>query len=142
MPMTAARWSHFSHEADIGVRGVGPTLAAALEQAACALFAAIIDLEAINESAVVTIACAAPDDRILLVDWLNALIYEATTRKMLFRRFVVRVVAGGLQGEAWGEWIDPARHHPAVEPKGATLTELKVEQAPDGRWLAQCVVDV
>jgi SHS2 domain-containing protein len=31
---------------------------------------------------------------------------------------------------------------PAVEPKGATLTALKVERQDDGAWVAQCVVDV
>jgi tRNA nucleotidyltransferase (CCA-adding enzyme) len=29
-----------------------------------------------------------------------------------------------------------------VEIKGATFTELKVGQDEQGRWLAQCVVDV
>ena len=33
-------------------------------------------------------------------------------------------------------------HQAAVEIKGATLTELKVEKQDDGLWLAQCVVDV
>ena len=41
-----------------------------------------------------------------------------------------------------GEAIDRARHEPAVEPKGATYTELKVMQQEDGRWCAQCIVDV
>ena len=33
-------------------------------------------------------------------------------------------------------------HKPAVEVKGATFTELAVRQDPDGRWRAQCIVDV
>jgi SHS2 domain-containing protein len=49
---------------------------------------------------------------------------------------------GHLRGRAWGEAADPARHHPAVEIKGATLTELKVSCAAEGLWTAQCVVDV
>ena len=42
---TPRRFEHFAHEADIGVRGTGPTLAAALEQAALALTAVITDPE-------------------------------------------------------------------------------------------------
>ena len=38
-----AHWEHFSHEADIGIRGVGPTLATAFEQAAIAMTAVITD---------------------------------------------------------------------------------------------------
>jgi tRNA nucleotidyltransferase (CCA-adding enzyme) len=37
--------------------------------------------------------------------------------------------------------VDAARHHPAVEVKGATYTTLRVAQEGDG-WLAQTVVDV
>ena len=38
-----ARWEHFPHDADIGVRGFGPTVVAAFEQAALALTAVITD---------------------------------------------------------------------------------------------------
>ena len=140
MPQT--RWEHFPHAADIGVRGIGPTPAAAFEQAACALFAAVTALPGIDQATMVSITCEAPSDALLLADWLNALIYEASTRKMLFSRFEVKLADGQLTARAWGERIDPARHHPAVEPKGATFTELRVGQSDDGAWVAQCVVDV
>jgi SHS2 domain-containing protein len=38
--------------------------------------------------------------------------------------------------------VDVERHAPAVEVKGATFTELVVRRYDDGRWLAQCVLDV
>ena len=41
--MSNTRWEHFEHKADIGIRGFGDTLAAAFEQAALAMTAAIID---------------------------------------------------------------------------------------------------
>jgi len=47
-----------------------------------------------------------------------------------------------LQATAWGEPIEVARHQPAVEVKGATYTELAVKRDEEGRWVAQCVVDV
>ena len=90
----------------------------------------------------VRITCSAPDDELLLVDWLNALIYEMATRKMLFGRFEVHRDCGTLHANAWGEKVDVARHEPAVEPKGACYTELKVKQDATGDWIAQCVVDV
>jgi SHS2 domain-containing protein len=61
---------------------------------------------------------------------------------MLFGRFAVRLDGRSLAAIAEGEPVDVRRHHPAVEVKGATLTELKVAQQLDGSWLAQCVVDV
>jgi tRNA nucleotidyltransferase (CCA-adding enzyme) len=77
----------------------------------------------------------------LLVDWLNALIYEMATRKWLFGRFSVRIEGNRLHGQVWGEPVDIARHQPAVEIKGATYTSLRVAQE-DRVWIAQTVVDV
>ncbi|MFZ5653877.1 MAG: archease [Pseudomonadota bacterium] len=131
----------FAHGADIGVRGFGPTPAIAFEQAALALTAAIADAALVAPAEAVDIDCSAPDPELLLVDWLNALICEMATRRMLFGRFEVAIDAGRLRGRAWGEPVDPGRHQPAVEPKGATFTELRVARRGDG-WLAQCVVDV
>ena len=39
----SARWQHFHHGADVGVRGIGSTLAQAFEQAALALTAVVTD---------------------------------------------------------------------------------------------------
>ncbi len=76
------------------------------------------------------------------MDWLNALVYEMATRRMLFGAFVVAFEGPRLKATAWGEAVDRARHEPAVEVKGATYTSLRVERRGDGMWLAQCVVDV
>jgi SHS2 domain-containing protein len=142
MTATGDHWQHFPHDADIGVRGVGASRERAFEQAALALTAAITDPATVNPRTEVSVQCAAPDDETLLVDWLNALVFEMARRSMLFGRFAVRLEGTSLSASAWGEPIDPARHSPAVEVKGATMTALAVRQGPDGRWLAQCVIDV
>ena len=85
--------------------------------------------------------CSAPNDVSLFVDWVNALIYEMSVRKMLFARFDVGIDGKGLSATAWGEAVDRARHQPAAEPKGATYTLARVAPEGDG-WVAQCVVDV
>ena len=142
MRVTENRWEHFPHEADVGVRGFGRTRAAAFEQAALALTAAVADPADVEPCEAVAVTCAAPDDELLLVDWLNALVYEMATRRMLFSRFAVEIDGERLHGRAWGERVDVARHKPAVEVKGATYTSLRVAQKSDGIWIAQCVIDV
>jgi len=137
----ASHWEHFAHEADMGIRGIGSTCADAFEQAALALSGIVTNLAAIRPEQKVEITCAAPDAELLLADWLNAIIFEMATRHMLFSRYDVQISEGKLVGAAWGETVDLARHQPAVEPKGATYTSLSVRKE-DGRWLAQCVVDV
>lgn len=137
-----ARWSHFEHSADIGVRGEGPTKEAAFEQAATALTAVLTDPAGVQAREAVEIERAAPDDELLLLDWLNALIYEMATRRMLFGRFAVHLSDGKLRATAWGEPVHVGRHQPAAEVKGATCTGLRVAQRVDGSWVAECIVDV
>ena len=71
-----AGWQHFPHQADVGVRGLGATLAQAFEQAALALTAVITDLADVSPREMIRLSCDAPDAELLLVDWLNVLIYE------------------------------------------------------------------
>ena len=139
--MGSPYWQHFEHEADIGVRGIAATLEEAFVQAAIAMTAVITEPDRVVAREMIEVECQAPDNELLFVDWLNALIYEMAVRKMLFSRFEVQVQADLLKGKAWGERVDVERHQPAVEIKGATYTELKVERQ-DGQWLAQCVLDV
>lgn len=135
-------WEHFAHGADIGVRGSGPSLDEAFAQAALALTAVVAAPARIAPRTAVDIRCEAPDLEVLLVDWLNALVYAMATRGMLFSRFAVRIAGTALSAQAWGEPLDRLRHQPAVEVKGATYTALSVAQRDDGTWVAQCVVDV
>lgn len=136
------RFETFTHDADIGVRGYGPTRESAFEQAALALTSVITDVDKVVDKDGVEISCAAPDDELLLMDWLNSVVYEMATRGMLFSRFRIEMRDGRLWGWAFGEPVDVDKHQPAVEVKGATLTALSVHQKDDGTWVAQCVVDV
>jgi SHS2 domain-containing protein len=135
------RWEHFPHEADMGIRGFGATKAEAFEQAALALTAVISDPALVTPIETIMIDCEAPDDELLFAEWLNRLIYEMATRRMLFSQFVVEIKDGRLRGRASGEPIDAKRHDLAVEAKGATYTALRVA-CDAGEWVAQTVVDV
>jgi len=139
---SAMPWEHFGHDADIGVRGIGATCAEAFEQAALALTAVVTEPGGVAGREAVAIEVEAPDDELLLVDWLNAIIYAMATRNMLFGRFAASIEGHRLEGTAWGEPVDRLRHRPTVEVKGATYTALSVGRRDDGSWIAQCVVDV
>jgi tRNA nucleotidyltransferase (CCA-adding enzyme) len=140
--MSDTRWELFPHGADMGVRGIAPSKAAAFEQAAVALTAVVTDPARVAAKDSVHLSCTAPDDELLLVEWLNALIFEMATRKMLFARFEVAIENHTLAATAWGEAIDFDRHELGVEVKGATCTSLQVCREESGQWSAQCVVDV
>ena len=134
-------WEHYEHDADVGVRGLGETKAEAFQQAALAMSAAVAEVDTVRPLERISVHCEARDDELLLAEWLNALVYEMATRRMLFSKFDVRIENGRLSADAWGEGLDPHRHRPVVELKGATPTTLRVARHGDG-WLAQTVVDV
>ena len=134
-------WTHFSHEADMGVRGVGSTENEAFEEAAKALVALTTDLADVAPEEKLVLSCEAPDHEQLLVEFLDTVVYEMATRHMVFGRFRVEIRDDRLEASLWGEPRDDTRHSVGVEVKGATFTELRVF-SEGGRWTAQCVVDV
>jgi SHS2 domain-containing protein len=99
--MTADKpWEHFDHQADIGVRGFGRSKAEAFANAAVALTAVISAADKIEAKESVHIHCAAARDGVLLVDWLNALVFEMMTRRLLLSRFDVSIERGVLEATA------------------------------------------
>ena len=137
----SARYEHFPHEADVGVRGIGPTPADAFAGAALAMTAVITEPDSVRPEIAVAVECRAASLDDLLYDWLNALVFEMATRRMLFGRFDVKIAGSVLTATAWGETVSVARHQPAVEAKGATYTGLRVFEDARG-WVAECIVDV
>ena len=140
--MSQGRWELYSHPSDIGIRGLGPTREEAFAQAALALTAVLTDPAKDEPRELVDIVCRDDDDEMLFMSWVSALLYEMDTRGMLFSRFEIEPIEGGLRAKAWGEPVDVQKHEPAVEVKAATYMDLKVQRDSSGNWLAQCIVDV
>ncbi|MHC4521632.1 MAG: archease [Planctomycetota bacterium] len=140
--MDKGHWEHYSHPADMGVRGFGRTREEAFAQAALAMTAIVVDPARIACRQAVEVVCEDDDDEMLFWHWLSAVLFEMGLRRMVFGRFKVQAIEGGLKATAWGEEVDKGRHEPAVEVKAATFAELKVDRDKDGTWMAQCVVDV
>ena len=140
--MNAGHWEHYSHPADMGIRGFGPTREEAFVQAALAMTAIVADLDKVQARKAVEIICEDDDDEMLFWYWLSAVLFEMGLRNMVFSRFEIQAFKGGLKATVWGEPVEVQRHHPAVEVKAATFADLKVTRDNAGMWMAQCVVDV
>ncbi len=133
-------YSYFDHGADIGIIGRGPTLKAAFEAAAAAMFGIMVDLLAVQPRTAVRVEFEELDPELALVTWLNALLAEAQSAGLILGRFRLRRAGSRWAGEGWGEpW--PHDLERGVDVKGATLTMLAVEPQAGG-WEARCVVDV
>lgn len=134
-------WEHFSHQADIGIKASADTLPGAFEQAAVGLTAIVTEPGNVEQTESIQIECLAKNSELLLVDWLNSIIYEMAVRKMLFGRFEVLIENLKLVAKIWGEKIDSQKHTPVVEPKAVTYNQLSVKNE-NGKWIVQCVIDV
>lgn len=126
----------------MGVRGHGTTLEEAFASAAEGLTAVVVELSDVEPVEKVDFTGSASDPELLFYDFMNSIVYEMAVSARVFSRFRVRVEGDCLQVEAWGERVDVERHQPAVEIKGATFTELAVGRSDDGRWFAQCILDI
>ena len=73
----------------------------AFEQAAIALTEVVTEAD-VRPLSRVEVRCEAPDIELLLVEWLNAIIFEMATRNMLFGRFAAQIQDTRLAGVLWG----------------------------------------
>jgi SHS2 domain-containing protein len=132
----------FDHTADLGLRVRAPDPAHLCEDAARGLTAIIAgDVEQIRPVVDRTFQVPGREPSFVLLDWLNELLYEFETRRMLFSSFKVTLDEVGLRAVARGESYDPARHRLAHEVKGITYHGLSVQEQ-NGRWEATVIVDI
>ncbi len=134
----------FPHEADVGIRGIGENIEEAFEEAAKAMFDVEVDLDKVRQDEKIEIACKAQNIEELFVEWLNSLLAQASLNEMVFSSFKVNIKKDKifeLKGHALGEKLNPEKHNTKDEVKGATYSQLKVEQK-NNKWIAQCIVDV
>src|SRR5437588_7048812 len=132
----------FEHTADLGLRVRAPDLETLFAETAEALFAAIVEnVSEVQARQRLDIRLEKDEREYLLFDWLRELLYHFDTEHTVFGRFEVRLSEKGLQGTAWGEPLDLARHVPLHEVKAITYHGLRVEQTGDG-WLAEVIVDI
>jgi SHS2 domain-containing protein len=131
---------YFEHDADIGIVGRGSTLERALEAAARAVFAIMVEPSAIAPETELRVEFQEPDPEFALVTWINLLLAESRERGLALCRFELSREPHRWRGRAWGApWREGQER--GTEVKGATLTMLSVTQTAQG-WEARCVVDV
>ena len=133
-------YRYFDHEADIGIEAEGKTMEEAFEAAALAMFAIMAEPATVIPERRIQVAFDEADPEYALVIWLNQLLAQARLHGLVFCAYQLKRVGDHWQGEAWGMPWQPGADR-GTEVKGATLTQLRVEQTARG-WRARCVVDV
>jgi len=87
-----------------------------------------------------------PELELLLLRFLNELIYWKDAEQLLLRTETLRIrrgAAASLEARLAGERIDPERHRLEGDVKAATAHDLQVRQRNgDGGWEAAVTLDV
>jgi SHS2 domain-containing protein len=132
----------FEHTADLGVRITASDLPALYAEAGKAFASVVVaDPDSIQPRERVDFEIPGSDPELLLLDWLNELLFTFETRQLLFCQFDVTLDETGLRASARGEPVDPDRHSLEHEVKAVTYHGLHVQQTPDG-WQAEVILDI
>lgn len=135
-------YEYFEHQADIGIRGKGNTLAEAFEQAALAMFEIMVDTIDLNPTESQIVEIEADNSEELLISWLSELLFLKDVENKIFSRFEIsKIDDNTIVAKVYGEKIDFSRHKLKLEVKAATWTQLAIKKHDNG-YIAQCLVDV
>lgn len=130
---------------DLTFVALGPTAEAAFVAAGQAFLAATIEEpETVERREHRSVALEEPDIELLLMRFLNELVYLRDAEELLLHPDQVEIVWGDsveLHAELRGERIDRSRHALASEVKAATAESLSVGKTTDG-WTATATLDV
>jgi SHS2 domain-containing protein len=132
--------------ADLAFRAWGQTVEETFIAAAEATMHAMVeDLATIAPRAQRTFELHDEQLDLLLLQFLQELLFYKDAQRLLLRVYEVRINAHDqgftLQARAAGEPLDPAKHALGADVKGVTLHRLQVVQTPNG-WEATVVLDV
>lgn len=130
------------HTADVGIHAWAPSEAGVFEQSALALCSLLCDPATVEPRHAVGLEAEAPMHDLLLVAWLNELLYRFEADSLVFHSFAIGVLgARTLSGSAFGEPLDPARHAAHAGVKAVTYHGLALRRTGKG-WDATVVLDV
>lgn len=137
----------FEHTADLGLHLEANDLNGLFAEAGRGLCSLIIEnIEDIVPTTTISINISGTTSdqdstEYLLFDWLNELLYQFESQRLLLTNFEIAFTEQGLKAKAQGEKFDPARHQTDHEVKAITYHGLKVVQTANG-WIAEVIVDI
>ncbi len=136
------RYEQFPHTSDIGVHVYGKDLRDLFENAAFAMFDVIADLENISGDMEETIELEAQDQDLLLVAWLDELLYKFFTKGLIFYKFQVELLTEcELKAKAFARPVAVNRNRLKTEIKAVTYSGLKIRKS-DADYEVEIIFDV
>jgi SHS2 domain-containing protein len=129
------------HTADAGIVARGPTLEAVFEATAEGMYSLMVDPETVEVRLHKPVSATGSDVEHRLMNWLLELLLVTEVEGLVFRRFTVEFAEEQVNGTAFGEPLDEARHEVRGMVKGVTRHQLSVGREPDG-FVARVIFDL
>ena len=130
------------HTADIGIIAYGTDIKQIFANAALGLFSLMAELDDIKEDAQRDLVLSAEDEEVLLVEWLNELIYIFDVEHIVFKRFEIDKLSGNqIKARCFGQKIKPGQHKLKREIKAATYHMLRISKT-NSNYEVQVIFDI
>ena len=130
------------HTADIGIIAYGADIKQVFANAALGLFSLMADLNDLKEDVQRDVKLSAEDEEVLLIEWLNELIYIFDVEHIIFKRFEIDKLSGNqIKARCFGENLKPEQHKLKREIKAATYHMLRISKE-DGNYTVQVIFDI
>lgn len=140
--MSSAGWEHFDVDADVGVRGWGPTRGEAFAQATLGVFALLVGPDEVLAREQREIRAQADRPQALLAAWIDECLYVHEIEGFVARSIDVSRCTDTLaHGVLHGEPLDPTRHRAGAGVRGVTSHQVAVDDQ-SGRHEVRIVVDI
>jgi len=130
------------HTSDIGVVAYGIDIKQLFANAALGLFSLIAELDDIKEDVRRDLKLMAEDAEVLLVEWLNELIYIFDVEHIIFKKFEIdELTSNQIRARCFGEKIKPGQYKLKREIKAATYHMLRINKDSSG-YQVQVIFDI
>jgi SHS2 domain-containing protein len=141
--ITMKSFEYLEHTADVKFRAYGETPEEMLENAASALFNAMIDTSQVQVKETWKVELEGSDLEQVSYKWLSEIVFLFETESAAFSTFQVNLTQNDLwrlKAKIGGERIDLQRHSFISEVKAVTLHKFLVRK--NDLWCLQAVLDV
>jgi SHS2 domain-containing protein len=139
-------YEFLEHTADAYIAAYGKDLAEAFENAAVAMFDVMTDVKAVNPLFEDLVTAEGEDEYSLLYSWLEALLINSETNRMLYSKFRILEIAKTARGfkldaRIWGEKFNPKKHLQKVGVKAVTYHRMEILKTP-GKMTLKFILDI
>jgi SHS2 domain-containing protein len=145
MSMVHLAYTFLEHITDAYIEAYGSSLEKAYANAALALTATMIDVKRVLPRFSREFKVDGKDKFNLLYNWLEALLISLNVESNIFSKFHVKICEGKvweLVATAYGEQLDPARHHYKVEVKAVTYHMMEVIRIRRNEYVVRFLLDL